>query len=109
MDFMDWDSYFVFNPKDSRSKIYVEVYDGFVSIMFGNALLEFGCFADSMVGPDSAVLLLRFLLKIRSVRKLDTIVCSGTFLWLFSPAWDAFKLPCKLASSVLSWSFTLPI
>ena len=24
---------------------------------FGNALLEFGCFADSMVGPDSAVLL----------------------------------------------------
>ena len=23
---------------------------------FGNALLEFGCFADSMVDPDSAVL-----------------------------------------------------
>ena len=30
---MDWDSYFVFNPKDSRSKIYVEVYDGIVSIL----------------------------------------------------------------------------
>ena len=44
-----------------------------------------------MVGPDSAVLLLRFLLKIRSVRILDTIVCSGTLLWLFSPAWDAVK------------------
>ena len=27
------------------------------------SLLEFGCFADSMVGTDSAVLLLRFLLK----------------------------------------------
>ena len=23
MDFVDWDSYFVFNPKDSRLKIYV--------------------------------------------------------------------------------------
>ena len=26
-------SYFVFNPKDSRSKIYLEVYDGIVSIL----------------------------------------------------------------------------
>ena len=33
MDFMVWDSYFVFNPKDSRSKIYVEVYDGIVLIL----------------------------------------------------------------------------
>ena len=30
MDFMVWDSYFVFNP---RSKIYVEVYDGIVLIL----------------------------------------------------------------------------
>ena len=44
-----------------------------------------------IVGPDSALLLLRFLLKIRSVRILDTI-CSRTLLWLFSPAWDAVKL-----------------
>ena len=38
MDFVDWDSYFVFNPKDSRLKIYVEVYNcvGFES---GDALL----------------------------------------------------------------------
>ena len=49
-----------------------------------------------MVGPDSAVLLLRFLLKIRSVRILDTIVCSGTLLWLFSPAWDANKLTLQV-------------
>ena len=33
MDFMHWDTYFVFNPKDSRSKIYVEVYDGVVPIL----------------------------------------------------------------------------
>ena len=33
MDLMDWDSYFVFNPKDSRSKFYVEVNDGIVSIL----------------------------------------------------------------------------
>ena len=46
--------------------------------------------------PNSAVLLLRFLLKIRSVRILDTIVCSGTLLWLFSPAWDAVKLTLKV-------------
>ena len=61
--------------------------------MTGNVLYEFGCFTDSMVGPDSAVLLLRFLLKIiRSVRILDTIVCLWTLLWLFSPSWDAVKL-----------------
>ena len=27
MDFMDWDSYCVFNPNDPRLKIYVEVYN----------------------------------------------------------------------------------
>ena len=32
MDLMHWDSYFVFIPKDPRSKIYVEVYDGIVLI-----------------------------------------------------------------------------
>ena len=49
-----------------------------------------------MVVPYSAVLLLRFLLKIRSVRIQDTIVCSGTLLWLFSPAWDAVKLTLQV-------------
>ena len=29
----DWDSYFVFNPKDPRLKIYLEVYDSIVSIL----------------------------------------------------------------------------
>ena len=58
-------------------------------------LLEFGCFAVSMVVSDSAVRL-RFLLKIRSVRKLVTIICSGTLLWLFSPAWDAVNLTLEV-------------
>ena len=31
MDFMDWDSYFVFNPKNLRLKFCVGVYDGIVS------------------------------------------------------------------------------
>ena len=43
-------------------------------------------------GSDDTALLLWFLLKIRSVRILDTIVCSGSLVWLFSPAWDAVKL-----------------
>ena len=60
----------------------------------GNTLLEFCYFTHSMVG-NSAVLLLRFL-KIRSVRILDTIVCSGTLLWLFSPAWDTLKLTLQV-------------
>ena len=55
------------------------------------------CFSDSMVGLNSAVLLLRFLLKIRSIRILDTIVCSGTLLEM------PLNSPCKLASSVLLW------
>ena len=59
---------------------------------FENALLKLSCFADSMVGPNSVALLLRFLLKIRSFRIPDTIICLGTFLWLFSPAWDAIEL-----------------
>ena len=88
----DWDRYFVFNPNLLRiqeSRTEIEVYDGrwyCVDFEFGNALLEFCCFADSMVGPYSAVLPLRFILKIWSVRILDTILCSEILLWLFSPA-----------------------
>ena len=85
---MDRDSYFVFNPKDSRSKIYVKIYNGFVSIL--NLETHFSS-SDSMVGPGRAV-----LLQIRSVRILDTIVCSGILLWLFSPALDAVKLTLQV-------------
>ena len=41
---------------------------------------------------DNAALLSWFLLKIRSVRILDTILCVGSLVWLFSPSWDAVKL-----------------
>ena len=58
MDFMDRDRPFVFDPKDPRSNIYVEVYDGIVPVVSFEALLEFGRFADSMAGPDGAALLL---------------------------------------------------
>ena len=30
MDFMDWDNYFVFNPKNLRLKFMLGVYDGIV-------------------------------------------------------------------------------
>ena len=100
MDLVDWDSYFVFNPKDSRLKIYVEVYDGIVLILnletHWSCWAASHCFADSMVGPNCAVLLLRSLLKIRFIIILDTIVCSGTLLLLFSPAWDAVKLTLQV-------------
>ena len=36
-------------------------------------------------------------LRIRSVRILDSIVCSRPLVWLFSPAWDAVKLACQKA------------
>jgi hypothetical protein len=43
-------------------------------------------------GSDDTSLLPLLLLKIRSVRMLDMIVCSGPSVWLFSPVWDAVKL-----------------
>ena len=56
-------------------------------------MLELGCFAGSMVGSmDDTAFLPLLLLKIRSVRMLDTIVCSESLVWLFSPAWDAVTL-----------------
>ena len=97
MDFMDWDSYFVFNPKNLRLKFCVgSLWWYCVEFDFWNSLLEVGCFADSMVGPDGAVLLPWFLLKVRYARILDTFVCSGALIWLFSPAWDAVKLTLKV-------------
>ena len=45
---------------------------------------------------DDTALLQLFLLKIRSVRMLGTIVCSEPSFWLFSPAWDAVKLTLEV-------------
>ena len=47
-----------------------------IDFEFGSALLEFGRFAGSTMGSDM-LLFFNDLLKIRSVRILDTIVCSG--------------------------------
>ncbi len=48
-----------------------------------------------------------FLLNIGSVRMLDTIVCLGPLVWLFSPAWDADELNLYVGF-ILSWPLALP-
>ena len=89
---MDWDTYFVFNPKDSRLKNCVEVYDGTVSIL--NSETRCSSLAASQIQWWVPTVLFSFgiLLKIRSVRILDTIICLGTLLWLFSQARDAVQI-----------------
>ena len=67
----------------------------FIDFEFPNVLLKLGCFADLMVDPNCAVLLQWLLLKIMSVRILETAYV-GAFLWLFSPALDAFELTLKV-------------
>ena len=77
---------------------FVLVYDGIVSKLN----FETRCSSStSMVGPDCVI-----YSEVRSVRILDMI---GALLWLFSPALKTVELTLKLASSVLSWSMTLPI
>ena len=51
--------------------------------------LVWGCFLQCSSSAD--------FLRIRSVRILDSIVCSTPLVWLFSPAWDAVKLACLKA------------
>ena len=68
-----------------------------IDFKFGNALLEFGSgFA-------------WFLLKIRSVRILDTIACSEHCFGCSLRPGTPLNSPWKMASSVLSWLLTLPI
>ena len=67
-----------------------------VEFEFWNLLLAVCCFADSMVGPDCVVLHPWFLLKVRYDRILDTLVCLGALIWLFSPACDAVNLTLKV-------------
>ena len=59
------------------------------------------------VGPDSAVLLLWILHKIRSARILDTIVCSGHCFGFFLRSGTPLD-SLWLASPVISCSLTLP-
>jgi hypothetical protein len=93
----------VFNSLGSKIMIYVGVDDDNCgNFEFWNALLEFGCFAVSMVGSYDTAVPQLFSLKIRSVRMLDTRGhCIGCAL-----------LPGMLTLEVgvicLSWSLTLP-
>ena len=96
-DFDRWvqwigDSYSVFNFWKSKVKIYVGVDAIIVSILNFDTL----CLISALLrwfddGSDNTALLLWFLLNIRSVNILDTTVRSGSFVWLFSQAWDAVK------------------
>ena len=134
MDFVDWDSYFVFNPKDSRLKIYV----------FDRWTLWIGIVILSLIQKiQDWKFMLRFIIV--SVLNLETRCSSSaasqiqwwvqTVLFFFSDFfWRSGLLkywilsyvqghcfgcslrpgmqlnsPCKLASPVLSWSLTLPI
>ena len=77
----------------SKSKFYAGVNALIVSILNFDTL----CLISALLrwfndGSDNTALLLWFLLKIRSVRILDTTICSGSLVWLFSPAWNAIKL-----------------
>ena len=69
-----------------------------VHLEFWNVLLKLGCFADTMVDPNSSVLLPWFLLKIRSVRILayiQYIACLG----------KCFQVGCSPAC-ILTYSYT---
>jgi hypothetical protein len=63
-----------------------------VNSEFRDSLLDLGCFAGSMVGPSDDTELHPLLLKIGSLRWLDTMVWSEPLVWLFSPAWDVVIL-----------------
>ena len=97
MDFLDWDSYFVFNPKIQDRKFMLKFMMVLCRFWIWKRVARVRLLRRFNVGPDSAVLLLSFLLKIRSVRILDKIVCLGTLLWLFSPTWDAVKLTLQVS------------
>ena len=97
MDFMDWDSHFVFNPIDLRLKIDVEVYDGIVSILN----LKTRC-------SNSAASLFQWWVPAVLFFFWDMIVCSGTSeIWSYVRGHcfgcsllpgTPLNSPCKLAS-----------
>ena len=112
MDFMDWDSYFVFNPKNLRLKFMLGVYDGIDGIV-SNLNFETRCL-------KSAASLIQWWVQAVLFFFLDFFWRSGMLeYWIRSCVWGHWfgcsppgtplNSPWKLASSVLSWSMTLPI
>ena len=55
-----------------------------------------------MLGPDRAVILQQFSLKMSPVWILHTILCTGHCFGLFSPALDAAELTLKVGYSYRS-------
>ena len=94
MGSLDWDSCLSLISENPRSRFMLEsmlsLWSFCSQALQRVARSQLLClFSD---GSDNTALLSWFLLKIRSVRLLDTIVCSGSLVWLFSQAWDAVKL-----------------
>ncbi len=93
------DIYFVFNLQESNIKIYVGVKIQlmviFLSIQNFELVARTRLLRWNSGGSDDTAHLQLLLLKIRSVRMLQTIIVwSGSLVcqWLFSPAWDAVTL-----------------
>ena len=119
MDLMDWKSHCVFNHqvltthKGPRFGVYNVVYDSIVSILNFETRCSSSAASQVLLGPDSAVLLQWFLLKIRFVRTLDTIVFWGALLWLFFSALQVVELTlqasfvCPFVVIVTHWPFRL--
>ena len=83
---INWEGYFVFNPKDSRIEICIGVYYCIVLILnfdtcnSSSADSKSRFHGGSLHSSSSSVI----SLKIRSVRTLDTIMCSGIALAVLS-------------------------
>ena len=94
MDLVDWDSYFVFILRIKDWKIILKFLVVFCWFWMLKRIAQVLLLHRFNGGPDSVVLLLRFFLKMPgvSVRILDTMLCLGTWLWLFSQACYALKV-----------------
>ena len=58
MNSVDFDNFFVFNPKNSRIKhLCLSLLCPCIDFEYGNALLEFGCFTGSTMSSEMLVLL----------------------------------------------------
>ena len=88
MDFMDWDSYFVFNPKNLRLNFCVgSLWWYCVEFEFETRCWKSAsrrCCSSSLIFSEGQVC-------------YDTgyVLVFWALIWLFSPAWDAVKLTLK--------------
>ena len=87
------EKWFCLNPKNSKIK---NLYWSLSQFRIWKQTVQIRQLRRFNDGIKKADIIPRFLLKIRSVRILDTLVCSKKLLWLFSPSWDAVNLTLKV-------------